>query len=80
MSRPATPGASAPDHERHVLFELQCCVQEMNSALKIIDKSLDNLLANMEKLRRRRKRYEARVEKEESFTAEYLEPTTLSFA
>lgn len=80
MSRAPTPGAPSADQERYVLFELQCCIQEMNSALKIINKTLDNLLENMEKLRRRKKRYKVPVEKEETFTAEYLSPTTLSFA
>lgn len=52
----------------------------MNSALKIIDKALDKLLDNMEKLRRRRRRYKIQAEKEETFTASYLSPATLSFA
>jgi hypothetical protein len=76
MSSPATPGTTAAEHERYVLFQLQCCMQEMNSGLKIIDVALNSITKNLETMRRRRHRHE---KVESNYYADSKPGLTLSF-
>lgn len=75
MSSSNTPGASVPENERYVLFQLQCCMQEMNSALKIIDTALNKLTNNIESMRRRR-----RAKMEPNYHADAMPGLTISFS
>ena len=76
MSSPPTPGTTASEHERYVLFQLQCCMHEMNSGLKIIDAALTKITHNLETIRRRRRREKM----ETTYHAESVPGITLSFS
>ena len=76
MSCTPSPGTSAADRERYVLFEIQCCMFEMNSALKIVDAALNRLSTSIETLNRRRRTKVA----EPHYRADAMPGTTLSFS
>lgn len=50
MSGAPTPG-SATENERYVLFNLQCCMQEMISGLKIIDTALLKITKQLDRMK-----------------------------
>ena len=48
----STPAPGTPiENERYVLFNLQCCMQEMISGLKIIDSALTKITKQLDRMK-----------------------------